>query len=438
MVSAWSIGTSKRSTDWKNSSHYAPGPGAYTPGKRPRNIPPSWKIGTEGRGRNNRAETPGPGTYKNQEFVTKEGPKYPFGLKTSVKEFEKTPGPGAYDPRDTYHTQPPSFSMRMKASASELIKTPGPGTYEFRSTVKDVPSSKIGNAKRDDFYKTESNFTPGPGNYGVRTQPGDGPRYGFGTQGRDGSRSAKFVPGPGAYNAKSMFEGEQKSAGWTLVPRRPNSATTGSFKVPGPGSYTPEVNKTRAPTYRIGSAHRLGLAQEAVKVPGPGAYQPGISGQTAPSYRIGSATRNPLSETLKVPGPGTYNHRPSTGDGPKYGMTPKRDDITRKVLMSNPGPGTYSPEVKLAKERPPSHMVGTSSRPDFYHQGKAPGPGQYNIRDKEKGPHWGFGSEQRAQSAKNLEDPGPGHYEIPTMIADVPKYLIADAPSKKYLKMTMH
>lgn len=42
MVSAYSIGTSKRSTDQK--SRFIPGPGAYDPVKKFKLTPPSWKF----------------------------------------------------------------------------------------------------------------------------------------------------------------------------------------------------------------------------------------------------------------------------------------------------------------------------------------------------------------------------------------------------------
>lgn len=44
MVSAWSIGTSKRGFIKKNDT---PGPGSYTPYQHHNNTPNKWKIGTE-------------------------------------------------------------------------------------------------------------------------------------------------------------------------------------------------------------------------------------------------------------------------------------------------------------------------------------------------------------------------------------------------------
>lgn len=149
-----------------------------------------------------------------------------------------------------------------------------------------------------------------------------------------------------------MFDGE-KNPGWSLVPKRPSSALVNSAKVPGPGSYTPEYFG-KAPAWRVGSATRPNLGGSTA--PGPGAYNPRVLGLNGPSYRVGTGLRQNLSQTTNFPGPGTYQLRPSTGDGPKYGMTPKREDLNGKLMATIPGPGTYTPRVGFVKERPPSHL----------------------------------------------------------------------------------
>jgi len=42
-MSCYSIGQSKRSTEFKNGSNLVPGPGSYEPNKQYKVIPPSWK-----------------------------------------------------------------------------------------------------------------------------------------------------------------------------------------------------------------------------------------------------------------------------------------------------------------------------------------------------------------------------------------------------------
>lgn len=43
---AFSIGTSRRSSDWKAGSYQTPGPGSYEYGSFRKTNPPSWKMGT--------------------------------------------------------------------------------------------------------------------------------------------------------------------------------------------------------------------------------------------------------------------------------------------------------------------------------------------------------------------------------------------------------
>jgi len=43
-----------------------------------------------------------------------------------------------------------------------------------------------------------------------------------------------------------------------------------------------------------------------------------------------------------VPGAGTYKTR-SKFDGPKYGITPKRDVLSANMIV--PGPGRYNPRL---------------------------------------------------------------------------------------------
>lgn len=58
-----------------------------------------------------------------------------------------------------------------------------------------------------------------------------------------------------------------------------------------------------------------------------------------------------------------------------------------------------------------------------------PGPGTYYSPDInssfKESPMFGFGSsQQRPSLTKKGDVPGPGHYRVKSMIADVPKYLI--------------
>ena len=74
-------------------------------------------------------------------------------------------------------------------------------------------------------------------------------------------------------------------------------------------------------------------------VPGPGKYHP-KKHKIGGKVRIGSGKRRPLSAVSNVPGAGSYKTR-SKFDGPKFGITPKRDGLSSNMIV--PGPGRYNP-----------------------------------------------------------------------------------------------
>lgn len=63
MVSAWTIGTSKR-PDLHGYGKCSPGPGAYSFNKFDKKIQPKWKFGTSGRKNLVDSCSPGPGSYE--------------------------------------------------------------------------------------------------------------------------------------------------------------------------------------------------------------------------------------------------------------------------------------------------------------------------------------------------------------------------------------
>jgi hypothetical protein len=57
-----------------------------------------------------------------------------------------------------------------------------------------------------------------------------------------------------------------------VISGRPGTAGNGTAYVPGPGSYAPVDMKSKAPSYRLGTAQRGREEKEARLVPGPGSY----------------------------------------------------------------------------------------------------------------------------------------------------------------------
>lgn len=86
---------------------------------------------------------PGPGTYEIPAKITKEGPKYLFGVKFNEITKDKYPGPGTYE--EDYKKvvkSLPKYSFGLKSFSSSRLNSPGPGAYEAnKSSVINVPSS---------------------------------------------------------------------------------------------------------------------------------------------------------------------------------------------------------------------------------------------------------------------------------------------------------
>ena len=92
---------------------------------------------------------------------------------------------------------------------------------------------------------------------------------------------------------------------------------------------------------------------------------------------------------------------------------------------ANPGPGMYCPNKDFIKKRPQSAKIGTSKRSNQIIS-TFPGPGTY-----ENSPMYNPGKtvykfaytkEERLKS-KIEELPGPGNYEIPSLISNLPTYV---------------
>jgi len=432
---AWSIGTGKRSTDWKSGTSL--GPGAYNARLSHKHAAPSWRLGTASRSVDNRNEIPGPGSYNSPGKISTTSPQYGFGLKSPSQDKGFTPGPGAYNGTGLrgYDQTAPSFSFRAKTNVPDgRTRVPGPGTYDQNSRIQNQtsPGYRIGTSQRSGLYNTGAN--PGPGTYSTRPNSAfnrdSGPKYGFGSAERSGLEGmSKTLPGPGAYNFRGEFESPGK--GTSLVPRRPDSAMLSASRSPGPGAYNPSLStKNQNPSYRIGSASRDGLGNRN-GTPGPGNYDPrAVSGNQ--NVKIGTSTRSPLSTNNKVPGPGSYQHNPKVGEGPRYIINPRREDNSKSYTKYVPGPGAYTPSVELVKHTGPNVGIGTSNRYDLHPTKANPGPGQYDTRGRLVGPKWGFGSEPRGKDYKSAV-PGPGSYNPPSAIADVPKYVFGSAPLKIHL-----
>jgi Sperm-tail PG-rich repeat len=89
---------------------------------------------------------PGPGNYEIPAKMTKEGPKFIFGLKISDRAKENFPGPGTYiDSYRTVKKSMPKYSFGLKSSSLLRSFAPGPGAYEpnKKSCVTNQPTMML-------------------------------------------------------------------------------------------------------------------------------------------------------------------------------------------------------------------------------------------------------------------------------------------------------
>lgn len=137
-----------------------------------------------------------------------------------------------------------------------------------------------------------------------------------------------------------------------------------------------------------------------------------------------------------MPAPGVYDFKSVAFESlekPKFHMGQKlsHDDAT-KFIHSLPGPGTHEPSPQLTKKKAPTYSMGYKFNNTHVDASKwVPGPGAYvnNSTDKLRRtqPSFGFGSAKRPEVGyKRLNVPGPGSYKLPTKIADVPEFALAN------------
>lgn len=189
--------------------------------------------------------------------------------------------------------------------------------------------------------------TPGPGAYAGNSNNTKSrtPSWGFGTSGREMSRSGS-APGPGQYAPKASQKAAAPFYGFGSSVR----AGVGGFNgvTPGPGSYAPNYTATRqdAPKYSTTPRRDGGSAvkqHQSSATPGPGSYASGNRRNGgSPEWGFGTSGRG-RNGNSGTPGPGSYQSRELIGGGPKYTMRNRAEEngIVVGGLDSTPGPGAF-------------------------------------------------------------------------------------------------
>lgn len=235
------------------------------------------------------------------------------------------------------------------------------------------------------------------------------------------------TPGPGMYETMRMGEGMKKSMLGEVVGKN----KTPDNGVPGPGSYLgPNIPKSKSvPGFKIKPPSYIKEEKKQKGKPvGPQKYNPQNPNYTSYAWKMGTGKRGEIrtaSNRIETPGPAhDYNIGSQFDAKAKFSM-----GMRTKGKGANgadcPGPGEY--EVGVPKNlNGHAHVIGTGQRSDLG-VGKAylaPGPGQYNVRSKHDGKKVSFGLERKKNKIKKGYDPGPGSYNLPGTVGNIPRYML--------------
>ena len=144
------------------------------------------------------------------------------------------------------------------------------------------------------------------------------------------------------------------------------------------------------------------------------------------NYRMGTEKRDRETKSIDLknrPGPGSYISKSFIGEGPKIGMKARNYEKNNHTSVS-PGPGSYQPNISVVIKKPPMVGLGHGKRGDIANDDNksfVPGPGHYPIKGSQEGPKFGFGTGKR-EAAKISNVPGPGRYNIPSTVGELPAH----------------
>lgn len=414
---AWSLGT-KTNCEPQTTDKFTPGPGTYE--LRDDNIEvPAPKFGKDDRGELFTSnDYPAPNRYFDDILFTKSKSHKQIKPTHPKEKTDKNkivpPGPGSYNPQKTKVDLAYSMGNKVYAIPEFQEKALGPGQYDpdFKAVFTER-STKFAKTARSFNYDTG---VPGPGAYEPTGDKGISAK--FGVSERDKLVDNR-VPGPGAY----PLNRDMPKNGKSLTARRPLPGNKDI--VPGPGAYDMKPSHS-SPAFAVGSGLRSNFIKPG-KNPAPGCYDP-IDNTKPKSFlsnkvgTMGKGQRPPLSVPKKSPGPGTYYPYTWEIGGLKTSFSGKRPE---PKINENPGPGQYDPLGRGLNTQGTGFGKGLRSGEIRALRNRNPGPGEYGQMYLPRccSGGWTFGKDPRSKEIDD-DEPGPGHYDIPPAIPDVPKYLM--------------
>ena len=262
-----------------------------------------------------RLEVPGPGSYKTQTFMGKEGPHFTFSKdkynhadtydELQFKKRINYPAPGSYGPSSVYISDTPIYSIskleRKKTESDKYaLTTPGPEKYNpdktVSSTMKKYPLWSMGKSNRDENEKVKGSKkvrvqTPGPGHYHNRIgNLPNGPQFSMGKKLKKGKKND--FPGPGKYEVVTVhFPSEPKFSFGKEQRKDDKIQQKIKDEYPGPNKYT----ITDSHFNNVGNFTKdKRYKDNKFIVPGPGQYRIPTAFDYIADYTRQSGNFNPI------------------------------------------------------------------------------------------------------------------------------------------------
>jgi hypothetical protein len=374
-----------------------------------------------------RSNFPGPGAYPLSHFLDASSSKLKKRKSKRLKDKSEksnieTPGPSSYYPSKPKTAIAYSMGNNTFALMASETNQLGPGQYDPNfSAIKPATANSFTRAPK--MPENTELKVPGPGTYEV--SPGkSSPQVAFTREAR-GKKLKSDYPGPGEYYIPGLTDELRRKMGKSMLSKSP--ITTNEPNFPGPGAYFVK-DKRQGPAFSVGRGKRTEIAALR-NTPGPGNYEQRTSALGNKSKSFGTGIRPGIAKANGFPGPGAYNSRSFIEEGPKYSLVARKNEVKSVELL--PGPGQYNPEIGAGRAEPTHAVIGTGQRTNENRRGirVSPGPGAYEFESRRNGPKWSFKKDAK-EKASYEDEPGPGQYEIPTTIPDVPKYLLNNANNK--------
>lgn len=362
-----------------------------------------------------KAGYPGPGTYSYTENQAGVGYSIPKG-RAKDGNFSQVVGPGAYDSLDAFK----KFSSgqgnvvfgKEKRSREIGSRLPGPGAYDPKAELFETKGGFLGKGARGREVRAQ---VPGPGFYSPQPEFPQKGGYSIGKEPQTGPGRSR-APGPGAYDPATDAWRDKRAVAFSKARREFHKSKGVDL---GPGAYDSKLPGGGV-GYRFGNQER-GVDQKE-NVPGPGAYESQKPGDLFDSKGGIIPKGKKITRTIQAPPPGTYDPKAHTFDS-KGAFVPKASRFQSKPA-AGPGPGQYT-DTKL--DNGLSYSINRSRPHPKPSQG--PPPGSYDAKFPE--PHQYSGKFWRLSPDHPPVSKGPGFYDIPHSIPDVPKYNYPDVPHRK-------